>query len=246
MRNSQLREHQILWVPCLKHVLAWSHCTRRRKWHSRVQMYGTSVMSTVLLSFFLALTAANATVLTATGGGGSVDASYYDTRFFTPPPDVYCPGNNRPCFFDRTVTLGAGTIEHVTFTVGLSWWGGEASVYLSHNGIRQHVVRSGYGEGGGAGGSSVIVTFTLDDFATETLFGRVTPGTYKPDEPFSAFNGMNAAGDWTITVGDWDVGDITRLGDFTLNVTVVPEIATWALVLIGLAGFGVNRPRRNR
>jgi hypothetical protein len=70
---------------------------------------------------------------------------------------------------------------------------------------------------------------------------EVTPGSYSPLDAFSAFNGMSANGDWTLTVSDNAGGDQGSLGGFTLNVNsigAVPEPATWALLLLGFFGIG--------
>lgn len=47
------------------------------------------------------------------------------------------------------------------------------------------------------------------------------------------FNGSNANGTWTLFLADLAGGDVSTFSNWTLNVSVVPEPITWALVSFG-------------
>ena len=62
----------------------------------------------------------------------------------------------------------------------------------------------------------------------------------------STFVNMNSGGTWTLFLADMSAGDQSTLVSWGLNVSVVPEPATWALVIF-CAGFTVmSIARRSR
>ena len=63
----------------------------------------------------------------------------------------------------------------------------------------------------------LVVTF--DDEASEQVGGpHPVPGTFRPEEPLSAFDGEEAAGTWTLTVRDSMLGSYACYYGFTLTV----------------------------
>lgn len=66
----------------------------------------------------------------------------------------------------------------------------------------------------------------------------------------SGFQGMNANGDWTLFVADWESGGLVKLDRWALTITLVPipEPVATSLVAAGvlLAAAGVRRLRPGR
>ena len=96
------------------------------------------------------------------------------------------------------------------------------------------------------GTSTYGLNIALDDTAPSpiTSGSDLSSGTYRPNEPLSGLNDQSANGNWTLYFADLSSGggDAT-LNSWTLNIDVVPEPITYALVVFGLAfaGFGVRR-----
>src|SRR5712691_1468157 len=115
-----------------------------------------------------------------------------------PPPDpgVYCPGpDDIPCFKDKSETFTShGAIERVSLTATLQFFGGELSLALKHDGVTVGLVFMF--------SHSLLdsrpATVTFDDLAADPLpLFPLVSGTFRPDSPLRAFNGLDASGDWT-------------------------------------------------
>lgn len=95
-------------------------------------------------------------------------------------------------------------------------------------------------------------TYVFSDAGAVTLAeGEGDPkvsGTYRTNMLLSAFDGMSAAGDWTLTIRDLVNGDTGNLNSWTLNLTTtvsaVPEPATWAMMIGGFGMVGGSMRRR--
>ncbi|HEY4376809.1 MAG TPA: Ig-like domain-containing protein, partial [Acidimicrobiales bacterium] len=75
----------------------------------------------------------------------------------------------------------------------------------------------------GAGGNNFCQTVLSDD-ATTSIQGQPASaapftGTFKPEEPLSAFQGEPADGTWTLTVTDGAVQDTGNIRAFSLHIT---------------------------
>jgi hypothetical protein len=194
----------------------------------------------LMLALLLSAGVAQAGVLTTIDfGSDHADAAL-------PGPGDHCqtpPG--RACFSDVTQTFaGHGAIEHVSLTATLSnpFTLGELSLSLSHDGVTVVLFESSSHSTQLLGG----VTITFDDFAAAPLpnFSGLVSGTFRPDSPLRAFNGLGASGDWTLTIGDHDVGDTSRYSGAVLAVTT-PEPATLMLLVLGfglLLAARINAP----
>ncbi len=179
--------------------------------------------------------AAQAGVLTTLNfGGDSVDEG-----FSRGDPTVSCSDVFRICFSDKTQGFtGHRTIEHVSLTATLSnpFSFGELSLDLRHNGVTVFLVDFHGGQGS--------VTITFDDLAAGPLPFSLVSGTFRPDDPLSAFNGLDASGDWTLRISDNDSGDCSSYSNAVLAVTT-PAPATLTLLALGLAGLGFSRRRKH-
>lgn len=106
---------------------------------------------------------------------------------------------------------------------------------------------SSFGYSGVGSGMNV----TLSSSGTQNIHDVATPGsglyladgrTVNPSGNFSGatvtagleiFNNHNANGTWTLFLADMANGDQSLLVSWGLDITVVPEPATWALIIFG-------------
>lgn len=161
--------------------------------------------------------------------------------------DVF-PGNSFP-ILDETVNTGTATVSgmgavtSVTLSITMHHtWASDLMFVLTAPGGTQVI----FATNPAGGGYTFSGTYVIDDagaesFQTPTLSGGfVETGTYSPQNPFSAFNGIDPNGVWTLDIHDqyfFDEGDVS-----SWSISVVP--APGAAAVLGLAGLGAMKRRR--
>ena len=101
--------------------------------------------------------------------------------------------------------------------------------------------RVGTGSGGepqfSFGYATAGMNVTLDDEAGTSIHAVESPssgGSYKPDGDFlSNLDGKKANGTWTLFLADMSGGSVSSVTSWGLDINVVPEPVTWALLLFG-------------
>ena len=83
---------------------------------------------------------------------------------------------------------------------------------------------------------------TFDDAAGTSIHAVESPssgGSYKPDgDLLSNLNGKSANGTWTLFLADMSGGSVSSVTSWGLDINVVPEPVTWALIVFGsMAGL---------
>lgn len=144
-------------------------------------------------------------------------------------------------------------------------WNGDIYAYLIHDsGYAVLLNRIGRDAGNPDGSSTSGFAVTLDDSAPTNIHqplstsgvltgvyqadGRSTdPGSVVTSDPrgalLSSFNGLNAAGEWTLFVADLNPGDQSTLESWALTITAVPE-PSGAVLLLGAGLFALRRRRQ--
>jgi len=77
---------------------------------------------------------------------------------------------------------------------------------------------------------------TFDDEAGALACGSPTVGTFVPNEALSAFNGLEAQGDWTILIADFFAQDTGNLNDWSITICSEAQLSTDEF---GLEGFAI-------
>jgi subtilisin-like proprotein convertase family protein len=67
---------------------------------------------------------------------------------------------------------------------------------------------------------------TFDDEAGALVCGSPTVGTFVPNESLSAFNGLEAQGDWTILIADFVAQDTGNLNDWSITICSEAQLST--------------------
>jgi subtilisin-like proprotein convertase family protein len=105
---------------------------------------------------------------------------------------------------------------------------------------------------GGSGGADYADTLFDDSAALAINAGYAYApytGSFRPQEPLSAFLGQQVAGDWILTATDMEAGDSgvinnwSLVADFT-PAAAVPEPASLALFIFGMMGLARSRRRK--
>lgn len=161
----------------------------------------------------------------------------------------------------------SGQIDSLTVSLALDdtidgggvYWD-NVRVVLSHLGI--DVVLMDLSTDVAESGSSLSATFEDGgaDLAAALVVGGVTAGTFAPQDPLAAFNGVELSGQWTITLSDDEASDDgTDLSLFTLagetadapapSAEPIPTLPLGGLLLLILgllaaARFGLHRRSR--
>lgn len=150
-------------------------------------------------------------------------------------PDI--PGNSYVIPTDEPIPDGPGGVLVDTFNVPDTFsiadlnvdlvinhtWVGDLVVTIEHNGTSVTIVdRPGYA-GSGFGCGSDNLNIILDDegqggpVETQCVANLTSPPNYVPNNPLSAFDGMNGSGLWTITVTDSEGFDTGSLIQWSLH-----------------------------
>ena len=79
----------------------------------------------------------------------------------------------------------------------------------------------------------------LDDSGTAFVCGTSITGTRTPSQALSAFNGLTANGNWTLSAFDWWTGDIGSLNNFTLEICTSQLIPMANDSFTGLENFSI-------
>ena len=179
----------------------------------------------------------------------------------TPVPD------NDPVGLSSTMTLVTTltSIQYLRVTLDFSnGWSGDIYCYIIHDsGFSVLLNRIGRSSLVPEGASNNRLSLNLFDAApTDVHTGVPTSGSvtgdYQPDgrkispsasldtsprtAPLSAFNGMDANGEWTLFVADVASGETMTLNSWSMTLTGVPEPAAALLGTLGL--FLALRRRR--
>jgi len=167
--------------------------------------------------------------------------------------------DNNPSGYASSVTFATGdvnAINGVSVTLNLSGgYNGDLYGYLINPNGDLAVLLNRVGQtGGNYGYGDAGMNVTLSDFGTfnsiqdyqnhsPVFSGGQLTGTWAPAGDFSALHTGSLDGQWTLFLADLSSGDQSTLVNWNLNISVVPEPVTWALLLFGavmaLAGLGI-------
>jgi len=160
-------------------------------------------------------------------------------------PNAIIPDGNPVGITSVATVSGAGpSLSSVGVTLNLSGGNiGDLVAYLSYDGTTVQLLnRPGLNNPSPLGytGMSFTSPFSLSDSGTSSIDsygGTATSGTYQPSVAFSAFNGLNPNGNWTLFFADLSGGDganVTTLNGWSLDITAVPEPVNVALGVFGV------------
>ncbi|MFN7177456.1 MAG: PEPxxWA-CTERM sorting domain-containing protein [Thermaurantiacus sp.] len=201
-------------------------------------------------------------------------ASATETTFANPTPlGVPGVGTSGPASLYPSTILVSGLttpVSKVTATItGFShtFPNDVGAILVGPTGLRTALFN-----GAGSGIDAVNLTWTFDDDAASPLpsSGALSSGTFRPSNYFpgdnfplapagpyatamSIFLGADPNGDWSLYVYDFIGGDTGSIsGGWSLTFTtvgvggVIPEPATWAMLIVGFGLVGAALRRRTR
>ncbi len=168
------------------------------------------------IAFNLAIVTAqgtfNSSFSVKVGKVGSAVNSYPATDVPKPVPD-----NNATGVSSVTTITDTNPVTKVRVTVNITHtWDNDLSIFLIGPNGTSVTLSARHGSSGDNYTSTVF-----DDAATTPIASGTPPytGTYKPDTPLSALNGIAANGAWTLKVTDSASSDTGTLTGWTLELT---------------------------
>ncbi len=178
----------------------------------------------------------------------------YPINFSTCTTDSTCdspttnaiPDNNNTGLSSDIVITNSATITDLDVDLNITHtYIGDLTISISFNGTTVVLVNEP------SCNSNDIVDVTFDDSSTNGTFSAnactggtsASPaytGTYNPANPLSAFNGMDQAGTWTITVVDGAGVDTGTLDEWCLTLTTASGGSNCFTDLNNTNGLGTN------
>lgn len=173
----------------------------------------------------------SAAALAAAAFGGSAQAAV-----------IHFDGDGGPLHdnltFSSTISVASG-LSMSDVDISLAYlqhqrWA-DLDIVVVHDGVTVWLTNTN----GGSSDADGHYTFD-DEAATDVGLIANGAGAYTPYQALSAFDGMSAAGDWTLHVTDTGTRNFGQFHNWTLSVTgaAVPEPATWGMMILGFFGLG--------
>lgn len=186
-------------------------------------------------------------LLVAAGLAGTAAANTYNGAGFNFP-------DNLPAGASSSIVVGDSfgiTGLTVTLNDAAHTWVGDLIATLTHTDSNTSVIlfnRPGF-TGTGFGFSwNLLGNYTFDDGAAQSFQAigvqpttfNLPSGSYLAAGSLGSFNGLDAAGTWTLSISDNAAGDLGGIGSWTLNIVPAPS----AMALLGMGGLMAARRRR--
>lgn len=138
-------------------------------------------------------------------------------------------------------------ISDIAITLNVTGgYNGDLFAYLTHGGQSAVLFNQNIGTPNSSGLSSVA--FTVGSGATihsaSGTAGQALTGSYTAQDNLNVFYNTTAAGTWTLFLADLSPGDTSTLVSWDVDLTVVPEPATWTLIIFGALASGTVMFRR--